>query len=134
MDRQLALMHVKQVDLIRFVDDHVEMDDTFRDFAAFCQRRKITLEIVSEGLDFYVRYLFFFQAEDGIRDLTVTGVQTCALPICDRRDTRGDPLEPSRIDCGIERIASRVATITTGRMRSASVRPAERMLCPKPNW
>src|SRR5256886_4927202 len=28
---------------------------------------------------------FFFQAEDGIRDLTVTGVQTCALPICDHR-------------------------------------------------
>src|SRR5690349_17404556 len=26
-------------------------------------------------------YLFFFQAEDGIRDLYVTGVQTCALPI-----------------------------------------------------
>src|SRR2546430_5936031 len=25
--------------------------------------------------------IFFFQAEDGIRDLTVTGVQTCALPI-----------------------------------------------------
>src|SRR2546427_3653257 len=24
---------------------------------------------------------FFFQAEDGIRDLTVTGVQTCALPV-----------------------------------------------------
>src|SRR2546430_15829000 len=28
---------------------------------------------------------FFFQAEDGIRDLTVTGVQTCALPICAAR-------------------------------------------------
>src|SRR2546430_4165728 len=28
--------------------------------------------------------LFFFQAEDGIRDLTVTGVQTCALPIYER--------------------------------------------------
>src|SRR5688572_31992425 len=27
---------------------------------------------------------FFFQAEDGIRDLTVTGVQTCALPISRR--------------------------------------------------
>src|SRR5256886_13553340 len=27
---------------------------------------------------------FFFQAEDGIRDLTVTGVQTCALPISAR--------------------------------------------------
>src|SRR2546430_12135073 len=28
---------------------------------------------------------FFFQAEDGIRDLTVTGVQTCALPISNVR-------------------------------------------------
>src|SRR2546430_3536869 len=28
-----------------------------------------------------VKQFFFFQAEDGIRDLTVTGVQTCALPI-----------------------------------------------------
>src|SRR3712207_8292935 len=26
--------------------------------------------------------IFFFQAEDGIRDIGVTGVQTCALPIC----------------------------------------------------
>src|SRR6266511_2515956 len=28
---------------------------------------------------------FFFQAEDGIRDFHVTGVQTCALPICSKR-------------------------------------------------
>src|SRR5690606_40911891 len=27
-------------------------------------------------------FIFFFQAEDGIRDFHVTGVQTCALPIC----------------------------------------------------
>src|SRR5882762_4755097 len=27
-------------------------------------------------------FSFFFQAEDGIRDSSVTGVQTCALPIC----------------------------------------------------
>src|SRR3989441_13174576 len=27
-------------------------------------------------------FFFFFQAEDGIRDKLVTGVQTCALPIC----------------------------------------------------
>src|SRR5256886_7955606 len=32
--------------------------------------------VTARGLVF-----FFFQAEDGIRDLTVTGVQTCALPI-----------------------------------------------------
>ena len=28
-----------------------------------------------------VGFFFFFQAEDGIRDWSVTGVQTCALPI-----------------------------------------------------
>src|SRR3712207_6610308 len=31
-----------------------------------------------------VLQVFFFQAEDGIRDIGVTGVQTCALPICKR--------------------------------------------------
>src|SRR5256886_5299064 len=31
-------------------------------------------------------FFFFFQAEDGIRDLTVTGVQTCALPISGEHD------------------------------------------------
>src|SRR5699024_12161183 len=30
---------------------------------------------------FYASVIFFFQAEDGIRDRNVTGVQTCALPI-----------------------------------------------------
>src|SRR5256885_4689645 len=30
----------------------------------------------------YSGLFFFFQAEDGIRDYKVTGVQTCALPIC----------------------------------------------------
>src|SRR5206468_6717428 len=33
-------------------------------------------------------FFFFFQAEDGIRDLIVTGVQTCALPICSRTVAR----------------------------------------------
>src|SRR2546430_9013033 len=47
-------------------------------------------------------YVFiFFQAEDGIRDLTVTGVQTCALPIYllvpagEAVRTRGSSLRPS---------------------------------------
>src|SRR5256884_2891146 len=30
---------------------------------------------------FFMFFFFFFQAEDGIRDVAVTGVQTCALPI-----------------------------------------------------
>src|SRR5215213_1009506 len=32
-------------------------------------------------------FFFFFQAEDGIRDWSVTGVQTCALPICAGKST-----------------------------------------------
>ena len=34
-------------------------------------------------LDYFI-IVFFFQAEDGIRDIGVTGVQTCALPISAR--------------------------------------------------
>src|SRR3989440_8511719 len=34
-----------------------------------------------DGISDYTSFFFFFQAEDGIRDLIVTGVQTCALPI-----------------------------------------------------
>src|SRR2546430_8991300 len=46
---------------------------------ASAQRHGMALRIErwTELLDYFV----FFQAEDGIRDLTVTGVQTCALPI-----------------------------------------------------
>src|SRR2546430_14806231 len=56
----------------------------------------------------YVRlrlFFFFFQAEDGIRDLTVTGVQTCALPISHSFECGADevlvlPLSGScRVDC-----------------------------------
>src|SRR5256885_4426920 len=36
-----------------------------------------------------VEFFFFFQAEDGIRDYKVTGVQTCALPIFPRASARG---------------------------------------------
>src|SRR5256885_3280844 len=48
-------------------------------------------------------YVFFFQAEDGIRDYKVTGVQTCALPICRAlRPRQQAPLEvpPRDIDGG----------------------------------
>src|SRR2546429_1664779 len=33
------------------------------------------------GISCSMLFFFFFQAEDGIRDVAVTGVQTCALPI-----------------------------------------------------
>src|SRR5256884_4863683 len=38
---------------------------------------------VTEGVVTQCHFFFFFQAEDGIRDVAVTGVQTCALPICE---------------------------------------------------
>src|SRR2546430_2862729 len=40
-----------------------------------------TLSVGSKWSPPLTSFFFFFQAEDGIRDLTVTGVQTCALPI-----------------------------------------------------
>src|SRR3989440_8831198 len=39
-----------------------------------------------------ILFCFFFQAEDGIRDLIVTGVQTCALPISWRAGSSGSAL------------------------------------------
>src|SRR6266498_3550082 len=41
---------------------------------------------------------FFFQAEDGIRDADVTGVQTCALPIFDRDKFSTADFEPAVIN------------------------------------
>src|SRR5256885_4711867 len=56
---------------------------------------------------------FFFQAEDGIRDYKVTGVQTCALPI----------LEFSATGC--------VHGRRTRRNRSEQTNPALQLQCPK---
>ena len=44
-----------------------------------CVRVVDILDFASVGVLFC--FFFFFQAEDGIRDYKVTGVQTCALPI-----------------------------------------------------
>src|SRR5256885_8025997 len=47
---------------------------------------------------------FFFQAEDGIRDYKVTGVQTCALPIYHRRGpVGGDDLAAGRLEHALGR-------------------------------
>src|SRR5256714_14482126 len=44
--------------------------------------------------------MFFFQAEDGIRDKLVTGVQTCALPICASADVPGVRTSGARAGAG----------------------------------
>src|SRR2546430_9075976 len=58
----------------------------------FCRDRRTRVRndagVLSENIQQSGFLFFFFQAEDGIRDLTVTGVQTCALPISLSRFTR----------------------------------------------
>src|SRR2546421_5602181 len=59
----------------------------------------------------YFLFFFFFQAEDGIRDLIVTGVQTCALPIwkpVDNGGTRASNAADGRRHCRAGRLVRRV--------------------------
>src|SRR5438309_7721388 len=44
----------------------------------------------NKQMDNRIKLFFFFQAEDGIRDGTVTGVQTCGLPIFSTSATRAN--------------------------------------------
>src|SRR5437867_13416593 len=82
--------------------------------------------------------MFFLQAEDGIRDRTVTGVQTCALPISEpavserdtgraRRPPRRDrkrqvPQSPPRLQVGRRVDGAVVAEVDQGEIGSASRR------------
>src|SRR2546430_13474512 len=50
---------------------------------------------------FVIVLFFFFQAEDGIRDLTVTGVQTCALPIYAQLDVDLAIREGGHVQLGV---------------------------------
>src|SRR5437764_6057163 len=52
------------------------------------------------SLQVVLEFLFFFQAEDGIRDTSVTGVQTCALPISEGgvHQGAGYRLLPARLE------------------------------------
>src|SRR5256885_5568723 len=53
-------------------------------FPSSCPRQILAIALVSMLFLSYIGVFFFFQAEDGIRDYKVTGVQTCALPIFQR--------------------------------------------------
>src|SRR2546430_11396043 len=73
----------------------------------------------------FVEYCLFFQAEDGIRDLTVTGVQTCALPIwTDRHRRPGRATPRCEVRCGwlsARDLATRGATRMFLRLRIAAL-------------
>src|SRR5260370_38971953 len=57
---------------------------------------------------------FFFQAEDGIRDSSVTGVQTCALPISDRIGARGASAEVKTQIVSSQEFGKAVALLRAG--------------------
>src|SRR2546428_8806745 len=60
-----------------------------------------------------LRSFFFFQAEDGIRDLIVTGVQTCALPISGHGRVIADrrPRHAARNPLAVAELPRRVAPV-----------------------
>src|SRR5689334_10592083 len=63
-------------------------------------------------------FFFFFQAEDGIRDGTVTGVQTCALPISEERQEIREVADPDRVRMlasGRQRDLEVIARVVEGR-------------------
>src|SRR5690606_39460234 len=78
-----------------------------------------------QGRDSPSRFFFFFQAEDGIRDFHVTGVQTCALPIL-------PPLSHAfRLGLG-QRRAEPAPTGTAGADLSRLRRRGDRAVLPDP--
>src|ERR1019366_7367117 len=84
-----------------------------------------TGEIRLYTLLFLVRvsfFFFFFQAEDGIRDWSVTGVQTCALPICLGSDATS--AASCLVCCSTASAARRYERIRNGPAASISSRAA----------
>src|SRR2546429_8813010 len=87
-----------------------------------------------------IHFFFFFQAEDGIRDVAVTGVQTCALPIwfdsavslkIAERSPAVDPL-PVPVRCaksGSSNDGRLRGSLGTGRDRSAVISVLARSSC-----
>src|SRR5215217_8110516 len=69
------------------------------------------------------RFFFFFQAEDGIRDIGVTGVQTCALPILPMASARrcgGVPLTNRQMSRPAVRLEAKITPNRNASSRSAA--------------
>src|SRR5207245_8125859 len=73
----------------------------------------------------------FFQAEDGIRDATVTGVQTCALPIfgvlVDSGDADGQPVDAAPV--ALHELVGRVGIVPAQRLYQGSIDILPRARC-----
>src|SRR2546430_4070737 len=73
----------------------------------------------------FILFFFFFQAEDGIRDLTVTGVQTCALPILPVRRRHAEVVWFAPHHVGSRRRVANAAEIPEQRAPRDSLRRSE---------
>src|SRR5207237_2901907 len=70
-------------------------------------------------------FFFFFQAEDGIRDSSVTGVQTCALPISTSPHTGSrSPCSACPIRCGARWASPSASPARAGPRRARARSPA----------
>src|SRR5229473_641764 len=66
-------------------------------------------------------FFFFFQAEDGIRDKLVTGVQTCALPISNSTSPSGVVVKtrPGMLSTSNRKLSSLARNDSAARLRSS---------------
>src|SRR2546429_5120357 len=79
-------------------------------------QRMCSLHLLVGDALMYVDIFFFFQAEDGIRDVAVTGVQTCALPISTGAKNQNKAAKAITT-------SSTMAIITSGLRRRGSASP-----------
>src|SRR2546426_8324052 len=84
---------------------------------------KLSSAVQSDGVHVYFFFFFFFQAEDGIRDYKVTGVQTCALPISGLPAAAGDAALLSVHSRALERLLDPGADVQ--RLRFAGPAPPD---------
>src|SRR5690625_6172107 len=71
--------------------------------------RSIDLCRVVDNIEYaFLLFFFFFQAEDGIRDGHVTGVQTCALPISPSNCMGTRLLTPTKLNAGLSSILNSI--------------------------
>src|SRR5215213_10644287 len=75
-------------------------------------------------------FFFFFQAEDGIRDWSVTGVQTCALPISEVEDEAGLDHVLGRLEVAVDRDLQRGADFEVGALAATLGEARLQMLAP----
>src|SRR5882672_6310539 len=79
-------------------------------------------------------FFFFFQAEDGIRDHCVTGVQTCALPILSTQTTSRKASDPSKATITSVSLAAMSCFCFSVKAPAASLTVTSGMTCSFCRW